>query len=129
MSLLREIYHPAVDVGEHREHRTPVADVGEHRTQVALGRGYAGSSSQARRTDPMADMNGVLRHHRREQVHHEGSQHGFNTILDDEEDAETTNVASNDADMTHIPSQGEVIFLVGKKYVILTLMLCCLFML
>ncbi|KAL8230133.1 hypothetical protein R6Q59_000538 [Mikania micrantha] len=93
-----------------------------------LGRGYAGSSSQVGRSDPMADMEGVLRHQQVEDFHHEGyrgSQEGFNIArdhaesLEDEEyneEEDATHLGSNAADLPHDPSQREFISRIGEKF-------------
>ncbi|KAJ0791871.1 hypothetical protein HanOQP8_Chr01g0010851 [Helianthus annuus] len=84
-----------------------------------LGQGYAGSSSRTGNADPMADMQGALRHQLRvfrrqnEDIHHEGyegSEHGFNTVRDHaesddggdyHEDTNATQLASNAQNAPH----------------------------
>ncbi|KAL8253532.1 hypothetical protein R6Q59_031753 [Mikania micrantha] len=93
-----------------------------------LGRGYAGSSSQRGRSDPMADIEGVLRHQQGAVFHNEGyggSQDGFHTVRDHAESLEdedyneeeyATQLGSKEADLPHDPSQREFISRIGENW-------------
>ncbi|KAL8224322.1 hypothetical protein R6Q57_019797 [Mikania cordata] len=93
-----------------------------------LGREYARSNSQTRRSDPMADMEGVFRHQQGTDFHHErygGSQDGFNIVIDHDESLEdeyynkeedATQLGSNAGDLLHDPSQREFISRIGEKW-------------